>query len=114
VIELIRKAMLTGVGMAALTKEKVEELAQELVLYGEVTEKEAKDLVHQLKHRAEETQHDLEGRIAATVRAVLDRMNLATKDDIVELARRIEMLEKRVTVHRKNEKRLGRKLELVG
>lgn len=112
--DIIRKALLTGVGMAAMTKEKMEDLAQELVLYGEITEKEAKDFVQQLRHRAEETQHDLESRIARSVRGVLDRMNLATKDDIVVLAQRIEALEKRVLTQRRYEKRLGRKLELVG
>ena len=42
--DLIKKTMLTGVGLAAMTKDKVEELAKELSKKGKLSEKEGKDL----------------------------------------------------------------------
>jgi len=43
--DLIKKTMLTGVGLAGLTKDKIEKLAKELAKKGKLSEKEGKKLV---------------------------------------------------------------------
>ena len=47
-LNLIKKTMLTGVGLAGLTKNKVEKLAKELAKKGKLSEKEGKKLVDDL------------------------------------------------------------------
>ncbi|MCK4546616.1 MAG: hypothetical protein KAW17_04155 [Candidatus Eisenbacteria sp.] len=91
---LVRKTMLAAVGVAAMTREKVEELVGELVAKGEVTEKEGKELVNELLQKSEATRKTLEAQVRQTVRESLNAMSLATRDDITQLTARIERIEK--------------------
>jgi len=95
--ELIIKTMLTGVGLAAVTKDKVEELARELIDRSEMSEKEGKELIDELLKKSEQARKDLEAKIEDIVRKVLGKMDLATKGDIDRLTERIESLEQKET-----------------
>jgi len=95
--ELIKKTMLTGVGLAAMTKDKVEELARELTKKGEMSEKEGKELIDELLKKSEQARKDLETKVEDIVRKVLEKMDLATKGDIDRLAERIKRLEQKET-----------------
>jgi len=52
--DIIKKVMLTGVGLAAMTKDKVEEVARDLAKKGKLTEKEGKELVDDLLKKSGE------------------------------------------------------------
>jgi len=93
--DLIKKTMLTGVGMAALTKDKVEELAKALTENGEITEKEGRELVDDLLKKSEQAKKDLETKIENMAEKVLGKMNLATKEDITRLEERIRQIEQK-------------------
>ena len=90
--DLIKKTLLAGLGLAVLTKEKVEELAKEMAEKGKLTEKEGKELVDSLLRRAEEARNELEAKIHGHVQDAVKKLNLATKGDIEELAARIDEL----------------------
>jgi polyhydroxyalkanoate synthesis regulator phasin len=92
--DLMKKAMLAGVGLAAMTRDKVEEVVQELTEKGEMTEKEGKELVDELVKKSEKAKKDLEAKIEGMVEKVLGKMNLATKDDIEKIEKRLKHLEK--------------------
>lgn len=99
-IELIKKAMFTGIGLAALTKDKVEELAQDFIEQGKMSEKEGEKLVDDIMKRSRESQQELTGQIDKLVREGLEKMNLAKmsdmerlQDEIAELKQRIHKLE---------------------
>ena len=95
--ELIKKTMLTGVGLAAMTKDKVEELAKELTEKGEMSEKEGKELVDELVKKSEKARKDLEKRVEDTVHKVLEKMDVATKKDIAKLEKKIKSLKQKET-----------------
>ena len=95
--ELIKKTMLTGVGLAAMTRDKVEELAKELTEKGEMTEKEGKELVDELVKKSEKARKDLEKRVEDTVHKVLEKMDVATKKDIAKLEKKIKSLKQKQT-----------------
>jgi len=95
--ELIKKTMLAGVGLAAVTKDKVEELARELTEKGEMSEKEGKELIDELLKKSEQARKDLETKVEDTVRKVLGKMAVATKEDIDSLSERIKNLEEKET-----------------
>jgi polyhydroxyalkanoate synthesis regulator phasin len=89
-IDLIKKTMLAGVGLAAMTKDKVEELAEELTEKGELSEKEAKELVEDLLKRSKRAKKDLNKKMEDVVTKVLKKMDVATKKDIARLDRKIK------------------------
>lgn len=55
ITEGLKKALLAGIGAAALTVEKSSEIVNELVKKGEITVEQGKALNQELKHKAEET-----------------------------------------------------------
>jgi len=95
-IELVKKVLLTGVGVAALSKEKIEELAKDLAEKGKMTEKEGKDLVDQLLQSSDEARQDLQSQVEAKVQAVLEKMDLAKKSELDALKLEIETLKKAI------------------
>ena len=88
--DLIKKTMLAGVGLAAMTKDKIEELAEELTEKGELSEKEAKELVDDLLERSKRAKKDLDKKMEDVVTKVLKKMDVATKKDIARLDRKIK------------------------
>jgi polyhydroxyalkanoate synthesis regulator phasin len=93
-IDLIKKTLLAGVGLAAMTKDKVEELAEELTEEGELSEKEAKELLNDLLKRSKRAKKDLNKKMENVVRKVLKKMDVATKKDITRLDRKIQNIKK--------------------
>ena len=92
--ELIRKALLLGVGAAALTKEKIETILDDLIKAAEKIEEE--DLLSRVIKKGQETKGELEERIAKKLGRVIDKTELVTKDDILKLEKKIEMLENKI------------------
>lgn len=75
----VRKFLLAGIGAAAVTVEKSEEIIKELIKKGELTVEQGKSLGEELKHKvcpkpsAEETLPDIEN-LSAAQRAKLKAM----------------------------------------
>jgi len=93
-IELVKKTLLTGIGVAALSKEKIESLAKEVAEKGKLTEKEGKEFVDQLLNRSEEAREELQAEIEAKVKAVLEKMDVAKKSDVDALRKELEEFKK--------------------
>jgi polyhydroxyalkanoate synthesis regulator phasin len=91
--DLIKKTMLTGVGLAAMTKDKVEELAKELAEKGKLTEKEGKELVNDLLKKSEKAKKDMEGQIERVVKDTMKKMNIAGAEELSNLTKRVKKLE---------------------
>lgn len=88
--DMIKKTMLAGIGLSLMTKEKIEKIATEFIEKGRMSEKEGKEFVDELMKKSEEAKNTLETSIEKTVKKVLDKMNIATKDDIIDLGKKIE------------------------
>ncbi len=95
--DLIKKTMLTGIGLAAMTKDKVEGLAKELIEKGELSEKEGKKLVDEMLKKSEQAGKDMEAKIEGVVQKAIGKMDLASKKDVSQLAAKIKRLEKKTT-----------------
>ncbi len=94
--DLIRKALLPGVGLGVMTKEKVEELAGELSKRADLTEKQGEALVADLLLESEKAARTLDDKVSQTVRSALEKMEMATKRDINALEERIAQVELRL------------------
>lgn len=92
-LDLVKKTLLTGVGVAALTKEKMEEVAKDFVTKGKMSEEEGRALVEDLVSRSEESRMELQQQIESKVAAILEKMDLAKKSDLDALRVKVERLE---------------------
>ncbi len=90
--ETIKKVAFTGMGVAALTREKVEELAKDLIEKGKLTEKEGEKFVKEMVTRAEESKIALKEQTEKIVTTTLGKVPLAKESDIVELKDEIAKL----------------------
>ncbi len=91
-IDLIKKALFTGVGMAVLTKEKAEELVKELTQQAKLSEQEGKDLVDGLLKQSEEARIEFQAKVDEAVLSVVKRLNLASKDEVESLRTKLDEL----------------------
>ena len=91
-LDLFKKTMFTGLGLALLTKEKMDELVNEVVAKGDLSEKEGKEFFAELSQKSKEAKLKLEEQIRNVVRDSLEKMDLATKDDLKVLEGRISEL----------------------
>ena len=93
--ELIERVFLAGMGAFSLTREKVQALVDDLVNRGGIERDDAKGLADRLVKRGEEEREVLRKLVRDEARHVLGTMDLATKEDIAALSKRIETPAKR-------------------
>jgi polyhydroxyalkanoate synthesis regulator phasin len=96
VVDLIKKALYTGVGLAVLTKEKAEELVKDLTQQAKLSEQEGKELFEGLLKQSEQARTDFQTKIDEAVLTVVKRLNLATKDEVASLQAKVEELSSKV------------------
>jgi len=89
-IDLIKKTLLTGIGVVALTKEKIEEVAKEFVEKGKITEQEGRALVEDLVARSEESRIEFQKQVEEKVESVMKKMNLAKQSEVDALRDELE------------------------
>ena len=94
-IEFIKKAMFTGIGLASMTKDKVEEVAKEFVEQGNLTEKEGRKLIKDMMDYSEKSRGELETLIDKYVEKAIGKLDLARKSDIDELKGKILELQQK-------------------
>ena len=95
--DLIKKTMLTGIGLALKTKDEVENLAEDLIKQGELSETEGKKFLEEIKGKYEDSQKKLEQRVEKTVKELLKKGNLVTSDELNALKKEIRELKKAVS-----------------
>lgn len=95
-IDVLKKTLYTGVGLAYMTKEKIEELGKELIDKGKMTEKEGKELVDDLLEKSKEAKVRVESQIDRTVKETLKKMNLVTQKEYDDLEKRLKDLEEKM------------------
>ncbi|MBT9141397.1 MAG: hypothetical protein DDT30_01989 [Dehalococcoidia bacterium] len=96
-MDIIKKAMLLGLGVISLTKEKAEEFVDDLIKRGEVTREERFKIVDKLLKEAEKQKEELFGKISETVQKVITDLGLPTKKDLDKISKRLEAIEKRIS-----------------
>ncbi len=91
--ELLKNVVYAGIGAAFLTKEKIEELKGDLIEKGKISQEEGKQFVDDLLRKSEKAKDQLDLWINKRVEDRVQQLNLATKDEIAELQRKIEELQ---------------------
>ncbi len=91
-IDLIKKTLLTGVGLAVMTKDKVEELGRDLVSQAKLSETEGREFVDNLVKQSESARGEFESRVGAVVKKTIEGLNLVHKDELAKLQEKVDEL----------------------
>ena len=94
--KLGRKMFLGGLGLASLTKERANEIAQELIKKGELSQTESKEFVMDLMDKAEKEKDKLLEKIRPEIEKSLEKMNFASKKSVEELEKKIDELGEKI------------------
>jgi polyhydroxyalkanoate synthesis regulator phasin len=90
--DLMKKSLLTGIGLALKTWDEVEEMVQDIQKKNEMSESEGRKFLDEAKKRYEEAQSKLEKRVETTVKDLLKRTSLVTADELKDLKKEIREL----------------------
>jgi len=91
--DLLKKTILTGVGIASMTKEKVEELGKKISKESKLTAEEGKKMVNDLLKQSEKAREDLENQVHKLVKKSMEKLAIPTREDFNRLEKRIKKLE---------------------
>lgn len=92
VFESIRKTLLAGIGVP----EKVKELVDELVKKGELSKSQGAKLVKEWSDKMSKSGEELSKKPTEIMHKTLEKINIATKDDVEKLNRKILSLSARL------------------
>jgi len=93
-IEQLKKALTTGVGLALKTWTEVEAAGKEMIKKAQLSEKDASKFLNSLKESYETTQKKMESQVGRLVKDVLKKADVATNDDVKALKKEIQALKK--------------------
>jgi len=91
--EILRKAILAGVGLTFLTKDKIEEVGKKIAQDAKVNEVEARKFIDELIGKSMEAKGALEKNVSEKIQTAIHAMNLPTHKDVDQLKSRIAELE---------------------
>ena len=94
-LELLEKAVLTTIGVAAITQKKAEELVAEMKERYKLSEDEGKSLVDRIQAIAKESREKVTEMAEAEVRKVVERLGLVSREEFDRLSKRVQELESR-------------------
>ncbi len=92
VIDIAKKTLLTGIGLALVAKDELEDIAGDLEKKLNLTEKEGKKFFDELQERYDTTQKKLEYRVEKSVNDFLQKANIVTENDLKALKKEIRDL----------------------
>lgn len=94
-LELFEKAVMTTIGVAAMTQKKAEELVTDMKDRFKLSEDEGKQLVERLQAIAKENREKVTEMAEAEVKKVVDHLGLVSREEYDLLAKRVQDLEAR-------------------
>ena len=84
----LKKVLLAGIGLTAMTVDKADSFVKELVKKGRLTVEEGKELEQELKRQSKEEAQELLNKLDAKKSSV----EYATKDDVKRLEEKLDAL----------------------
>jgi polyhydroxyalkanoate synthesis regulator phasin len=95
--DYMKKALLTGVGLALRSKTEIEDLAKEFAKTSSMSQDEAKEFFKDCQGKYEEAKEEFDKKVEATVEKILKKLDLPSRSDIKALNDRMDALTKKLT-----------------
>lgn len=93
--DLFKKVVLMGLGAVTLSKEKVEQIVDELIKKGELAEDERSKAIRSFLTKAQEQEKVLNEKVITAVKKTIEKFDLPSRKDIERLEKKIGDLKNR-------------------
>ena len=94
--EIFKKSLFAGLGLAVVTKTKLEGVLDKLVEEGKMSREEAEKMGRELLESGEKQWTDFESRLQDTVKGFLENMDICKASDVKKLEKKIKALDIRL------------------
>ena len=94
--EIFKKSLFAGLGLAVVTKTKLEKVLEKLVEEGKLSREEAEKMGQELLESGEKQWDDFETRLKETVKGFLENMDLCKASDLKKLEKKVKVLDMRL------------------
>ena len=82
---MLHNLLYTGIGAAALMKEKVEKEMQKLQEEGKIKTSDAKSFLESIEQKGKDEEKRLKEELKSALKEVIEELGLATKEDLAKL-----------------------------
>ncbi len=94
--ELVERVFMAGMGAAVMTKDRIQDLVEELVGKGQLNADEGREVVDKLVARSREEARTILKKADSSLQSAYRGLGLSSKQDLDEIGLRMEQLEHRV------------------
>jgi len=108
--EIFKKSLFAGLGLAVVTKTKLETVLEKLVEEGKMSRDEAEKMGQELLESGEKQWTDFETRLQETIKGFLKNMDICKASEMKKLEKKVKALDMRLKVlEEPKEKQAGKK-----
>ena len=94
--EIFKKSIFAGLGLAVVTKTKLESILEKLVEEGKLSRGEAEKMGKELLESGEKQWTDFESRLQETIKGFLGNMDIPKASDVKKMEKKIKALDLRL------------------
>lgn len=92
--DMLKKGILSSIGMAVIAKDTVEEMGKKIVGKGGMSEEEGRKFFDELARFSEKARGEIESRVQEMIRDALAKMDIASRTEVQTLRERVAQLER--------------------
>ncbi|OIN96019.1 MAG: hypothetical protein AUJ48_02165 [Deltaproteobacteria bacterium CG1_02_45_11] len=96
-LDMIKKTLLTGIGLALVAKDEMEDVAIEIQRKLNMSEKEGGKFLKDLQKKYDEIQDKLEKRVEIAVKEFMKKADVVTGDELKALKKEMRELKKAIS-----------------
>jgi len=96
VVEAVKKALTAGIGAMDVTREKVEELVDDLIKKGHLNKEERSQTIKDLLEKAEERSKEAKMWVEDQVKATVKKLKPAREEEVKDLRDQVKTLQKTI------------------
>lgn len=82
---MLKDLLYTGIGAAAVIKEKIEEEMKVLEEKGKIKSDDAKSFINSIKEKGQEEDKKIKEQFKSMIKEIIDDLEIATKKDLQQL-----------------------------
>jgi len=94
--EIFKKSLFAGLGLAVVTKTKLESVLEKLVEEGKLSRGEAEKMGNELLESGEKQWIDFESRLQETIKGFLVNMDISKASEVKKMEKKIKALDLRL------------------
>ena len=95
-LDILKKSIYLGLGIATVTKEKVESLVDDLIEKGQLSKDDKSKAVQEILENLDKSETDFKKKTLAVVNEAVNSLESSTQKDIEELKKLVTDLDKKI------------------